>query len=161
MKVRQMVLDTSDARGCVISIPLEIVGGMLPCQIVNRSRDLRWSKNFQNLFRKVVWYELCRNKSNSNNLIFCILYSQLQVCDDQWKILRLLPLPFLSRRILHSSNIDGGFSLASFPVVYNHLVRNSSKNSTAISCNIQVIFDHRLSSCKLKFYICSYLLFTK
>ena len=39
-----MALDILDAREFVISILQEIDGGMLPCQIVNRSRDLRWSK---------------------------------------------------------------------------------------------------------------------
>ena len=36
-------------------------------------------------------------------------------------------------------------------LVRNHLVRNSTKNPTVVSCDLQIIFDYRVFSRKLKF----------
>lgn len=68
MKVKQMVPDTSDVRECVTSIPLEIGGGMLPSQIVNLSRDLRWSKNFLKSISESLYRisSIMQNKLNLN-----------------------------------------------------------------------------------------------
>ena len=68
MKAKQMVRGISDAKEFVTSIPLETVGGMLPSQIVNLSRDLRWSKNFLKSISESLYRisSIMQNKLNLN-----------------------------------------------------------------------------------------------
>ena len=89
--MRQMVLDTSDARGCVISIPLEIVGGTLPSLIANQPGDLRWSKNTFFQMKLIL-------KIKEDIVKICLIllhFLQLQVLNDKWEAIRLLSLSFL------------------------------------------------------------------